>query len=61
MHQFFIFQVVMTKSKCFQRRKPPGENPEDEFKTGEDQEETKALNEEQPSQQQQRPSDKSET
>ena len=51
----------MTKSKCFQRRKPPGENPEDEFKTGEDQEETKALNEEQPSQQQQRPSDKSET
>jgi hypothetical protein len=33
----------LAKNNCFQRKKPGGENPEDEFKTG-DPTETEALN-----------------
>jgi hypothetical protein len=42
----------MTRFNCFQRRKPPAENPEDEFKTG-DPEETEALHQQEQQQQQQ--------
>jgi hypothetical protein len=42
----------MTRYNCFQRRKPPAENPEDEFKTG-DPEETEALHQQEQQQLQQ--------